>query len=268
MLHKFFTAAEPENAVRELDPDLIKPSPYQPRCDFDTAELTSLAKSISQIGLLQPLTVRKADDGFELVCGERRLRAAKLAGLGRVPCLVVKLSDSETAVACLTENLQRSDLSCFEQAEGISRLIGEFGLTQQQAAFQLGLSQPAIANKLRLLKLTEPQRWRITHAGLTERHARALLRAGEEIRDEILTAAIEGSLTADGIDRLISERQEEEKRRRSYRRRAAAVGDVRLFFNTVEKAVRVMKLAGVNAETERKQEKGYIEYVIKIPSKD
>ena len=201
------------------------------------------------------------------MCGERRLRAARLAGLERVPCLVAELSDSEAAVACLTENLQRRDLSCFEQAEGIHRLSVEFGLTQQQAAIQLGLSQPTVANKLRLLRLTEDQRRRIVEAGLSERHARALLKADGVLREEALSAAIDDQLTAEGIEKFIEGRLEEEKRRRSYRRRAAALGDVRLFFNTVEKAVRVMKLAGVNAETERRQQDGCIEYVIKIPQK-
>lgn len=267
MFHKLFMSATPENAVREISIERITPSPYQPRYDFDTGELNALAKSISQLGLLQPVTVREFKDDYQLVCGERRLRAAKLAGLDYIPCLVTMLSDSEAAVACLTENLQRSDLNCFEQAEGIRRLIDEFGLTQQQAAFQLGLSQPAVANKLRLFKLSEEIRQKIIDSNLSERHARALLRADESIRDEILAAATKNKLTAEGIEKLIEERQNEEKTKRSYKKRSAAIGDVRLFFNTVEKAVRIIKLAGVNAETERIEQKGYIEYVIKIPQK-
>lgn len=264
MFGSFFTPARPANAVREIGVSEIRPCPYQPRCEFDRQELEALAKSISQLGLLQPLTVREVGGEFQLVCGERRLRAARIAGLERVPCLVTDLSDREAAVACLTENLQRRDLNCFEQAEGIRRLIGEFGLTQQQAAVRLGLSQPSVANKLRLLRLSEDERRKIVESGLTERHARALLKTDSDLRTEALSAAIRDGLTAEQTERFIADKQTEEKRRQSYRKRAAAVGDVRLFFNTVEKAVRIMKLAGVDAQTERKQENGIIEYVIKI----
>ncbi len=266
MLKKIFEPIQQKNAVRDIPIGRIKTSPYQPRTDFVSNDISSLAKSISQLGLLQPITVRE-HNGFELVCGERRLRAAKLAGLEVVPCLVAKLSDSEAAVACLTENLQRKDLNCFEQAEGIRRLICEFELTQQQAAVMLGLSQPSVANKLRLLKLSEEHRRQIIENGLTERHARTILSADESVRDEILAAAIEHKLTAEEIEKLIAEKANEQKRIRSYKKRATALGDVRLFFNTVEKAVRVMKLAGVNAQTERRQQDGCIEYVIKIPHK-
>lgn len=146
-------------------------------------------------------------------------------------------------------------------------MIEEFSLTQQQAAMQLGMSQPAVANKLRLLRLTDTQRQIILREGLTERQARALLRADEGLRDEALAAAVGQKLTAEGIERYIDELKTREKRRRSYQRRSAALGDVRLFFNTVEKAVKVMQLAGVKAETERKQNDGFIEYVIKIPDR-
>lgn len=256
-----------ESVIRSIPAEDIMPCRWQPRTDFDPAELSALAKSISQLGLLQPLTVRKTELGIELVCGERRLRAARLAGLKNVPCLVSELSDSAAAIACLTENLQRKDLSFFEQAEGLRMLIEEFSLTQQQAAVQLGMSQPAVANKLRLLRLTPEQRAVILREGLTERQARALLRAKDELREEALQAAIGQKLTAEGIERYIDELNSREKRRRSYQRRSAALGDVRLFFNTVEKAVKVMQLAGVNAETERKQNDGFIEYVIKIPER-
>lgn len=264
---KFLSAERPSAPLRTVAVDDIIPCRWQPRTDFDEADLSALAKSISQLGLLQPLTVREVGGATELICGERRLRAARIAGLRSVPCYITQMSDSEAAAACLTENLQRKDLSFFEQAEGIRRLISEFSLTQQQAAVRLGLSQPAIANKLRLLRLTDTERETVIRAGLSERQTRALLKAEGDVRRQAMTAAAEQHLTADDIEKYIDELTSQEKKRRSYRRRAAVLGDVRLFFNTVEKAVKVMQLAGVNAETERKSGGGVIEYVIRIPEK-
>ena len=264
---RIFQEKTDENPLRYIAAEKIKPCRWQPRTEFDSAEISSLAKSISQIGLIQPLTVRNVNGVTELICGERRLRAAKIAGLKFLPCVVSEMSDGDAAAACLAENLQRKDLSFFEQAEGIRRLIKEFSLTQQQAAVRLGLSQPAVANKLRLLRLTENERRKILENGLSERQARALLRTDGSLREKALDAAISQHMKAEDIEKFISEELAEEKKRRSYKRRAAALGDVRLFFNTVEKAVKVMQMAGVNAETERSSSGGVIEYVIRIPEK-
>ena len=154
----------------------IRPNPAQPRSVFDAAGLQELAASIRQYGVLQPLSVRKKGSGFELVAGERRLRAAGLAGLREVPCLLVTADDQDAGLLALVENLQRRDLDYIEQAQGLARLMQQYHLTQEQAARRVGKSQSAIANKLRLLKLSEPVLALLRASGLSERHARALLR--------------------------------------------------------------------------------------------
>lgn len=264
LLNLDFLSRGGTDSICELPVDQIFPNRFQPRTDFDSTELLALAKSISQLGVLQPAAVRRTDDGYELVCGERRLRAARLCGLPTLPCVVVELSDSGAAAAALAENLQRRDLNCFEQAESFRRLIDEFGMTQKQLAVTLGISQPAVANKLRLLRLDPQLRAAIVRAGLSERHARALLSADEDARRRLLAETLEKELTAEGLEQLIADEQKKKRVEQSYRRRARSVGDVRLFFNTVERAVSIMKMAGVSAETEKRQQEGCIEYVIKI----
>lgn len=258
-------SGEKTNALAHISVTSISPNRSQPRRHFESDELTAMAKSISQIGILQPLIVRETDDGYELIAGERRLRAAKLAGLRYVPCIVENVSDERSALMALIENLQRQDLNFFEQAAGFKMLIERFGMTQHEAAIRLGISQPTVANKLRLLKLSDEHKAVIINYRLTERHARALLRVEESRRGEILQVVCEKHLTADGLERYIDALIKRDKVKESYRKRSAALTDVRLFFNTVEKALNVMRLAGVDARAERKQEEGYIEYVIKIP---
>ena len=150
-----------ENTISEIPVVKIRPNKAQPRKQFNEDELSALSRSIEENGILQPLTVRKVSQTeFELVAGERRLRAAVLAGIRKVPCIIVRCSERESAVYALLENLQRADLGVFEEARGISKLIRRYGLTQEQAAMKLGKTQSTIANKLRLLRLTdEEQEW-------------------------------------------------------------------------------------------------------------
>ena len=166
-------------SLAEISIDALQAGVHQPRKMFAKEELDSLAASIRENGILQPLLVRRCSDGFEVIAGERRLRAAKLAGLNTVPCMVVEMEEQDAAVCSLLENLQRQDLSCFEEAEGIARLIVEFGMTQTQAAERLGKQQSTIANKLRLLRFSPQERSLIARYQLSERHARALLRMEE-----------------------------------------------------------------------------------------
>ena len=247
----------------------IDPSPAQARRQFKPSELTGLAKSISQDGLITPLTVRRIGERFELVSGERRLRAAKLAGLRSVPCILVQGSDERTAVMGLIENIQRSDLTFFEQAQAFSRLIERFDLTQESLALRLGMSQSAVANKLRLLRFDEDERRMIAEAGLSERHARALLRLNDkQQRSETLDKAIQNCWTVDRLEKHIARLLEDTAVKLKYQKRAVMLKDVRLFFNTVNKAVSVMKLAGVDASTKRINHEGYIEYIITIPQSE
>ena len=184
----------------------IRPNPAQPRSVFDAAGLQELAASIRQYGVLQPLSVRKKGSGFELVAGERRLRAAGLAGLREVPCLLVTADDQDAGLLALVENLQRRDLDYIEQAQGLARLMQQYHLTQEQAARRVGKSQSAIANKLRLLKLSEPVLALLRASGLSERHARALLRIEDEAAQLRLVRLIaENGWTVAKTERYIEE---------------------------------------------------------------
>ncbi|MBQ6849335.1 MAG: ParB/RepB/Spo0J family partition protein [Clostridia bacterium] len=241
----------------------IRPNPSQPRREFPLAGLVELAQSISENGILQPLSVSMATGEPVLIAGERRLRAARIAGLSEVPCIQVEAEDRRRQVLTLIENLQRQDMNCFEVAEGIRHLIESHELTQCEAAHQLGMSQSAVANKLRLLRLPEAERADMVAAGLSERHARALLRLeNEERRRLVLSRVINGKLTVAATERLV-----EEVLAGAVRRKPAKplVRDVRVFFNTVNHALDIMRRGGIPAEGHRRDGEDYIEYVVRIP---
>ncbi|MDY4414779.1 MAG: ParB/RepB/Spo0J family partition protein, partial [Ruminococcus sp.] len=153
-----FTKDKQINKVIEIDVRLIVPNPHQPRTEFDDSDIRSLAESIGQNGILQPLSVRKSGEKYELIAGERRLRAAKMCGLQAVPCIVHDISERNSAILALVENIQRQDLSFFDEAAAIEKLISYYGMTQEDAASKLGKAQSTIANKLRLLRLTPEER--------------------------------------------------------------------------------------------------------------
>lgn len=261
----------PDNKVLMVPTIQIRPNRTQPRRNFDEEELKSLSLSIAENGILQPLVVRRINSTeFELIAGERRLRAAIMAGLNKVPCVVHKCTDKESALLALIENLQRADLSMFEEARGIARLIRKYGLTQEQAAIKLGKKQSTIANKLRLLRLTfEEQEWILT-ANLSERHARALLRINNSnLRREVLSRVITENMNVLETEAFVTDvlmqksapKPEEEKKPH----KKAAVKDVRIFVNTINKAVDTMRLSGINAISRRSETDDYIEYTVKIP---
>lgn len=251
----------------QLPPESIGANPAQPRREFDEAALKSLAESIRQNGLLQPITVRRTQDGgYELIAGERRLRACRMAGLRLVPCILSGCDARQSAILAMLENLQRRDLGVFEEAEGLRRLVEEWGVTQEEAAARLGKSQSSIANKLRLLRLGEEERSIITKAGLTERHARALLRledSGQRLAALRVVAEkrMNVAQTEDYIAQLIGERQKPDKPRRR-----VVVRDVRIFMNTIHHAVDVMKQNGIKAQSWKRETDQYLEYIVRIPT--
>lgn len=260
-----------DNRVLEIPTIQIRPNKTQPRKSFDEDELRLLSQSISTNGILQPLTVRKlSQTEYELVAGERRLRAAVLAGLTKVPCVLIRCTDKESAIFALLENIQRSDLNMFEEARGISRLIRKYGLTQDEAAIRLGKKQSTVANKLRLLKLSmEEQDW-ILQAGLSERHARALLRIDdEEIRKEVLSRIVAENLSAkDTEDIVVKLLCRETVTASPSQDKKFIVRDVRIFVNTINKAVDTMRLSGINAIAKKQETEEYIEYTVKIPKNE
>lgn len=237
----------------------IRPSPMQPRTVFSQDALAELADSIRLHGVLQPLSVRRASNGYELIAGERRLRAAQLAGLGEVPCLILQMDDRESALAAMVENLQRQDLDFVEEAQGIARLMESQQLSQEQTARLLGKSQSAVANKLRLLKHGKTVLYALREAGLTERHGRALLKlTGEQEKlDAIQVIQKQGMTVAAAekyIDSLLSTR--------APRKRQASVG---AFLNSLTESLQRIQRSGVPAVSERRETDKQIVLTITIP---
>ena len=253
-----------QGRILMLPVDCIEPSPYQARTAFDEPEIAALAVSILQNGLLQPISVRRVGlHKYQLVAGERRLRACRLAKLDKVPAILADYDDSESAALGLLENLQRSQLDPFDTARGIKEVIRLWGCTQAEAARRLGLSQPALANKLRLLQLTGDQRQFVLDNNLTERHARAVLRLPENRRSEALINIAKRRLNARQTDRYIEQLLNSTAKGRH---RISMVRDVRIFVNTIDHAIRLMTDNGVPATAHREEKDGYIEYTVRIPT--
>lgn len=255
-----------------LRTDELTPNPVQPRKRFDDESLEELSGSIKSYGILNPLTVRLRCGKYELVAGERRLRAAKLAGLEEVPCILIDVNMEDASLIALVENLQRRDLDFIEEALGISQLIRMFGMSQEEAARRIGKSQSAVANKLRLLKLPSDVLESLRQNGLTERHGRALLRlpnpvaqrsALEYIVDNGLTVAATDAY----IDALLSAPEEAEQKdeEKPEKRRTFVLKDVRVFLNTLSRSIDLMKQGGIDAGIQREETDDSLILTISIP---
>ncbi|MDF2685912.1 MAG: noc [Clostridia bacterium] len=251
--------------LREIPIDCIISNPSQPRKTFNTEELLELSESIREVGVIQPLTVRYHGDGiYALIAGERRLRASCLAGMKSVPCIIVDVGEEDSALLALIENLQRKDLDFFEEANGIAFLINLLNLTQSEAAQKIGKSQPAVANKLRLLKIPKELQKIIIENSLTERHARALLKLNsfehmkkaveESIRQQMNVSELEAH-----IERIINKPEIKSKPLQK-----GFCRDLRLYFNTINHAVSLMKNSGINAGIEKTEDDEKIVYKIVV----
>ena len=243
-----------------LPPRAIRPNPAQPRRSFDEKALAELAASIAQHGVIQPLSVRRVGGGYELIAGERRLRAAQAAGLSEIPCIVMTMDDAESGLAALIENLQRQDLDFIEEAMGISRLIRSQNLSQDQAARMLGKSQSAIANKLRLLRHSPQVLTAIKSRCLSERHARALLKLPTEQQkmtaiDTIAALSMSVSRTEQYIDNLLSDQGKKQPQRIN-------LGG---FLNNLSQSLSRIQSAGICAVSERRETEKEIVLTITIP---
>ncbi len=260
-----------DRTLRRIRVSDIARNPNQPRKYFDPEAIAQLAESIRQYGVLNPLTVRRAPGGgYELVAGERRLRAARVAGLNDVPCLVIAADNKDSSAIALVENLQRRDLDFFEEAYGFKRLIDQYGLTQEEAARKVGKTQSAVANKLRLLRLSPQNMEMIRSANLTERHARCLLRLdNEEDRINATRYIIEHdfnvSRSEQYIDELLHEKEEEEEAPGQERKVVRLIKDVRFFLNTLNRAVGVMVDSGIGATVEQQESDDGLTLTINIP---
>lgn len=265
-----------------LRPGEILPARDTIRHSFDEYELKQLADSIATSGIIEPVSVRKNDRGaYELIAGERRLRAAKLAGLRRIPCVLHRTDDETAAFYAVAENLQRSSLSVFEEAESIRLLLEKYGLSKTETAIRLGITQSVLTEKLCLLRLDPALRERITDAGLTERHARALLRLPQEERILLLDRIIADGLTLRQTEKAVREMTSVElplpdEPRQSRERtaeapetppepvRKMAIGDLRLFANSLSKLLGTVQNAGIPVHSRKSETEKYIEYRIRI----
>ena len=254
----------PKDSLHWIDVHSILPATNQPRTQFKEAQLKELASSISAHGILQPLLVTKEGEKFRLIAGERRLRAAKIAGINRVPCVLTIKTREEAAKLSLIENLQREDLSFFEEANAYRRLIEEYHLNQSDLAKTLCKDPSTIANKLRLLKLPITAQILIRKNNLTERHARALLRVSEpELLMEILETVIEHAMNVRDTEQFIAKKLAPKPVRK--RRKVGTIKDVRLCINTLNHTVSTLRQAGIKPYTQIHDEERFVEYIIRIP---
>lgn len=246
---------------------MIVPNPNQPRKRFDYDELENLAQSIRENGILQPITVRKREDKkYELVSGERRLRAARLVGMVKIPSIVINIEDKNSAMFLIIENLQRQSLDFFEEAEAIEKLVGEYAMSREEVAQKLGLAPSTVSNKLRILRLPEEMRFELARAGLTESHARALLMLEDDNqRARALSIIVDRHLNVAESERMINQMINRNNRSRNPLR---GIRDIRLFINTLNHAVDTIRRAGVEADAARSETEEYIEYVVRIPKSE
>lgn len=277
VLPKFGTSKDSaERKIHKIPVCRILPNPAQPRKYFDSNETLRLADSIRLHGILQPLCVRKPVTGgdiedfrgiYELICGERRLRAAKLLGLEEVPCIIIEADSLKSAELAIIENLQREDLNIFEEANALAALINLYGLTQEEVAAKISSSQSYVANKLRLLRFDELEQKIIVEKHLTERHARALLRIPDtRMRRATLDTIVErGYNVAEAeefVSRLINETSPKKTEPKT---RSALVKDIRIFYNTLDRAVDIMNRAGIDAKAHKKDLGDMYEITVRIP---
>lgn len=257
----------------EIDVKAIHPNPYQPRATFDEASIAELAQSIEQVGLLQPLLVRKAADGYELVAGERRLRAVTSLGREKVACIVQQdIVDESSAVMALIENLQREDLHYLEEARCYQTLLESYNLTQEELAKRLGKSQSSIANKLRLLKLSPEIKAVMTENRLSERHARALLRLKDDeeklgVVDKIVKKNLSVKETEQLVEKTLGKAYDEKEADKAKTKKpmlARIVRDYRLFMNTINTAVNQLRESGMAVEVEQADRSDGVDITIKV----
>ncbi len=258
-----FLFVKNEKQIAQIETDKLMPSKNQPRKLFSEKSISELADSIKQHGILQPLLVTgDQKNGYSLIAGERRLRAARIAGLKTVPVIILTKTEKECAQLSLIENIQREQLSFFEEAESYKRLMEDFSMSQIDIAKALSKKQSTISNKIRLLKLPPTAQVIIAANGLTERHARELLKITDnsllyEALDKIVLKKLNVAQTAEYINTLISPKPQP--------KRSFKIGEMKIYLNTINKAVRLIRKSGIKPVTQLQESEGFVEYIIKIP---
>lgn len=261
-----------QKEIKYLPVTAIKPNPYQPRRNFDQRSLEELSQSIKSYGIIQPISVRRlANNSYELVAGERRLRASELADLEKVPVIIVDFRDRESAMMALIENLQREDLNFIEEAEGYNNLVKDHGFTQQDLAEKIGKSQSTIANKVRLLKLPEEIQKTLIENNLTERHGRVLLKLpDDELKYGVLEEVLEKDLNVSNTEAIVEDvlkdlRKENNEEEKVPKQNIKSLINVRIYLNTLKKAYKAIKKFGIDANYKETDKEDHVEVVIKIP---
>mgnify|MGYP003196109036 CR=1 FL=1 len=258
--------------IETIAVDRVMPNPYQPRKVFSDAALQELANSILEHGLMQPITVRMIGNSYELIAGERRLKATKLAGLETIPAVVVEVTTKDSAVLALIENLQRENLNFLEESQAYEAIMKDYGYTQQELANTLGKSQSTVANKLRILKLSSKVQNLLVENNLTERHARALLKLpSEEYQIIILEKVIKQELNVKRTEQLVEQMlvditKEEMIKHKANQKVKTYIRDMRLVTNTITEAVNLIQKAGIDAKYTMKEHADSYEIRIKIPT--
>ncbi len=252
------------NEILDIPIEKIIANPEQPRQIFDEEGIKELSDSIMAFGVLQPITVRAIDDYYELVMGERRLRASEMAGLKMIPAMIMQSSQVDSALMAIVENLQRVDLNFVEEAEGIRRLVEVHGMSQKDVAKRVGKNQSTVSNKLRILKLSPKVRDEMVVAGLSERHARAFLKLEDPIlQEKVLNQVIKNDLNVKKTEEIIETYLElsTPKKKKNIR----GVFNYKIYINTLKQAYQAIKDTGLNAEFNHKDNGDHIEVIVRIP---
>ncbi len=256
---------EPKSRLTEISVYEIATNPHQPRKTFSEDSIAELSASISQYGLIQPITVRKGTySKYQLIAGERRLRACIMAGLKKIPAIIIEADNYKSSVIAMIENLQRENLNFFDEAEGYSNLICDFNITQEELADKIGKTQATVANKMRILRLSPVVKKIIRENCLTERHARAMLRLQDEkLQIKALRQIIHKNLNVMQTDELVENMLK--PKHRNHTKQLRVIKDVRIFANTIKQAVEMMNQSGVKAYSEKSENEEFIEYIVRIP---
>lgn len=263
-----FKSKDAVGEVVSIDISLLVPNKSQPRREFAGEALKSLAESIRENGIIQPICVRKSGAGYEIISGERRCRAAKYAGLTHVPCIVMDVGDEQAAVLALIENIQRKDLSYFEEAVAIEKLITVYGLTQEEAAQRLGKAQSTIANKLRLLRFTDAERRILVTGNLSERQARALVRITDEAtRRSVIDKVVRNRLNLDQTEQLVEHTLSTETAPKKRKPAFTMSAPSRLYINSLNALLNRIKTDNIPCEMSTEKSEEYYEYTIRFPIK-
>lgn len=258
--------------VQQIPIDKVRPNPYQPRKEFSKQGLEELSQSIKQYGVLQPITVRKiGSDGYELIAGERRLRACQMIGMKYIPAIVLNISESDSAIVAMIENLQRENLHYLDEAMGYACLIHDHGFTQEELARKIGKNQSTIANKMRLLKLPDNIKKMLLEHNLTERHARALLRLPDDdlklkVLQQVISKKYNVKETEMLVEKVLKKLQSDKVKEIKHKRvKSACNKDMRIFINTIKRAVSLIKEYGLNPQMTQIDNEDSVEIIVKIP---